>query len=100
MSVLIAYFSAPNPNRAKNAKDFGLSFDQLDMSVEPRQKPGEWFEYSPILIIIVGAILVYYLIDAFRTSPTGALAATRSEHLQPDFHHGRHAPALAAEEVS
>ncbi|MGA3117166.1 MAG: TIGR00366 family protein [Syntrophobacteraceae bacterium] len=75
VSILVAYFSAPNPNRAKNAKDFGLSFDQLDMSVEPRQKPGEWLEYSPLLIVIVGAILVYYLIDLFRTSPTGALAA-------------------------
>ncbi len=75
VSVLIAYFSAPNPERAKTARDFGLSFDQLDISIEPRQKPGEWLEYSPLLIIIVGAILVYYLIDVFRTSPTGALAA-------------------------
>ena len=75
VSVVIAYLSAPNPNRAKNAKDFGLSFEQLDMSVEPRQKPGEWLEYSPLLIVIVGAILVYYLIEVFRTSPTGALAA-------------------------
>ena len=45
------------------------------MSVEPRQKPGEWFEYSPLLIILVGAILLYYLINALRTAPTGALAA-------------------------
>ncbi|MGO9313208.1 MAG: short-chain fatty acid transporter [Syntrophobacteraceae bacterium] len=75
VSVVIAYFSAPNPERAKTARDFGLSFDQLDISIEPRQKPGEWLEYSPLLIIIVGAILVYYLIDVFRTSPTGALAA-------------------------
>ncbi len=75
VSTLIAYLSAPNPHLAKNAKDFGLYFDQLDMSVEPRQKPGEWLEYSPILIIIVGTILIYYLMDLFRTSPTGALAA-------------------------
>ena len=45
------------------------------MSVEPRQKPGEWLEYSPLLICLVAALLVYYLIDLFRTSPTGALAA-------------------------
>ncbi len=44
------------------------------MSVEPRQKPGEWFEYSPLLIILVGAILLYYLINTLRTAPTGALA--------------------------
>ncbi len=75
VAVTVAYFSAPSPSRVKSAKDFGLSFEQLDMSVEARQKPGEWLEYSPILIIIVGAILVYYLIHVFRTSPTGALAA-------------------------
>ncbi len=75
VSILIAYFSAPNPKRVKNAKDFGLSFEPLDMSVEPRQKPGEWLEYNPALIVLVGAILVYYLIHVFRTSPTGALAA-------------------------
>ena len=75
VAVTVAYFFAPSPSRVKSAKDFGLSFEQLDMSVEARQKPGEWLEYSPILIIIVGAILVYYLIHVFRTSPTGALAA-------------------------
>ena len=75
VSTTIAYLAAPGPNRAKNAKDFGLSFEQLDMSIEPRQKPGEWLEYSPVLILIVGAILVYYLINVFRTSSTGALAA-------------------------
>jgi short-chain fatty acids transporter len=74
VSIVIAYLSAPNPKRAKNARDFGLSFEPLDMSVEPRQKPGEWLEYSPILIILVGAILVYYLVYVFRTSPAGALA--------------------------
>jgi short-chain fatty acids transporter len=75
VSILIAYYSAPVPSRAKTAKDYGLSFEPFDMSVEPRQKPGEWLEYSPLLIILVAALLLYYLIDLFRTSPTGALAA-------------------------
>jgi len=75
VSILIAYFSAPSASRAKTAKDYGLSFEPLDMRVEPRQKPGEWLEYSPLLICLVAALLVYYLIDVFRTSPTGALAA-------------------------
>ncbi len=75
LSILIAYYSAPVASRAKTAKDYGLSFEPFDMSVEPRQKPGEWLEYSPLLICLVAALLVYYLIDLFRTSPTGALAA-------------------------
>lgn len=75
LSIAIAYFSAPSPNRAKTAKDFGLSFEPLDMKLEPRQRPGEWLEYSPVLICLVAAILICYLINVFRTSPNGALAA-------------------------
>lgn len=75
ISIVIAYFSAPVPERAKTAEDFGLRFEPIDMAIEARQKPGEWFEYSPVLIIFVGALLAWYLVDVFRTSPTGALAA-------------------------
>ena len=74
-SIIIAYFSAPKPERAKTAEDFGLKFDTIDMALEPRQKPGEWLEYSPVLIIVVGGLLVWYLIDLFQKSPTGPLAA-------------------------
>lgn len=75
VSVVIAYCSAPKPERAKTAEDFGLKFDPVDMSMEPRQKPGEWLEYSPLLIILVGGLLVWYLIDLFQKAPAGPLAA-------------------------
>jgi short-chain fatty acids transporter len=75
LSITVAYYSAPSPDRAKTAKDFGLAFDPLDMTVVPRQRPGDWLEYSPLLICLVAAMLMYYLIEVFRTSPNGALAA-------------------------
>ena len=75
ISILIAYFSAPVPERAKTAQAFGLKFEPIDMTIEPRQKPGEWLEYSPALIILVGALLACYLVDVFQKSPTGPLAA-------------------------
>ena len=75
VSVIIAYFSAPKPERAKTAENFGLKFEPIDMSMEPRQKPGEWLEYSPLLIVLVGALLVWYIVNLFQTSPTGPLAA-------------------------
>lgn len=75
VSVVIAYCSAPKPERAKTAEDFGLKFEPVDMTMEPRQKPGEWLEYSPLLIILVGGLLVWYLIDLFQKAPTGPLAA-------------------------
>jgi short-chain fatty acids transporter len=75
VSILIAYFSAPSPERAKTAEDFGLKFEPMEMKLEPRQKPGEWLEYSPILTLLVAALLWWYLFDVFRTSPQGVLAA-------------------------
>ncbi len=75
ISMLIAYFSTPSPARAKTAEAFGLKFEPIDMTIEQRQKPGEWLEYSPILTILVVALLWWYLLDVFQTSPQGALAA-------------------------
>jgi len=75
VSILTAYFSAPAEVRAKTAEDFGLKFESIDVTLEARQKPGEWLEYSPALIIVVGAMLAWFLVEAIRTAPTGPLAA-------------------------
>jgi short-chain fatty acids transporter len=75
VSILVAYYSAPVEARARTAEDFGLKFESIDMTIEPRQKPGEWLEYNPALILGVGALLAWYLVDVFRTSPAGPLAA-------------------------
>lgn len=75
VSVVIAYFSAPKPENAKTAEHFGLKFEPFEQKLEPRQKPGEWLEYNPILIILVGALLVYFLIDLFAKEPRGPIAA-------------------------
>jgi short-chain fatty acids transporter len=75
VSVLVAYFSAPSAEHAKTAEDYGLTYRPIDMTLEPKAKPGEWLEYSPLLTIAVVLLLGSYLIDVFRTSPQGALAA-------------------------
>lgn len=75
VSTLIAYFSAPSPERAKTAESFGLQYEPIRSSLLPRSKPGEWLEYSPLLNIVVALLLAWYLADVFRSSPQGALAA-------------------------
>jgi short-chain fatty acids transporter len=75
VSVLVSYFSAPSPENAKTAEDYGLTYRPIDTSLEPMSKPGEWLEYSPALTILVVALLAWYLVDVFRSSPQGALAA-------------------------
>jgi short-chain fatty acids transporter len=75
LSVLIAYWSAPSAENARTAESYGITYEPITLKLEPKSKPGEWLEYSPLLTIIVAALLCWYLVDVFRTSPQGALAA-------------------------
>jgi len=75
ISVVIAYLSTPSPENARTAESYAIEYDPIRSSLDARSKPGEWLEYSPLLSILVAALLCYYLFDVFRTSPQGALAA-------------------------
>jgi short-chain fatty acids transporter len=75
VSALIAYLSAPRPENAKTAEDFGIEYRPLDMRLPPRTRPADWLEYSPMLNLAIALLLAWYLIDVFRHSPQGALAA-------------------------
>src|SRR5215472_4164959 len=75
VSVAIAWLSTPSPENAKTAESFGIEYQPMRSSVEARSKPGEWLEYSPLLTIVVCALLLAYLVNVFRTSQQGALAA-------------------------
>ena len=71
----VAHWSAPTAENARTADSYGLSFEPPAEKSELRTKPGEWLEYSPLLNILVGGLLAGYLVNVFRTSPQGALAA-------------------------
>jgi short-chain fatty acids transporter len=75
VSVIVAYLSAPAPENARTAESYGLKYEPMDAGMPPRSKPGEWLEYSPLLTVLVAALLGWYLVDVFRSSPQGALAA-------------------------
>jgi short-chain fatty acids transporter len=75
LSVVIAYLSTPSPENARTAESYGIQYEPIRSNLEVRNKPGEWLEYSPLLTVLVAALLCYYLVDVFRTSPQGALAA-------------------------
>ena len=72
VSVIIAYLSTPSPENARTAESYGIHYEPIQSSLDLRSKPGEWLEYSPLLTLL---ILCWYLVDVFRTSPQGALAA-------------------------
>jgi short-chain fatty acids transporter len=73
--ISVAWLSTPSPEKARTAESYGLRWEPFQLALEPRNKPGEWLEYSPLLTVLVSALLCVYLVDVFRTSPQGALAA-------------------------
>jgi len=75
VSVLVAYLSAPTEANARTAESMGIKYEPLHAPLEPRTKPGEWLEYTPVITILVVGLLGYYLYTVFRDSPQGALAA-------------------------
>jgi short-chain fatty acids transporter len=74
VSTAIAYWSAPDPSKARTAESYGLEYQPIGSNPTPRTRPGEWLEYSPLLTILVVALLAWYLGDFFKSSPQGALA--------------------------
>jgi short-chain fatty acids transporter len=75
VSVLIAWWSAPRPENARTAEHFGIEYQPVDMQLPPRTRPAEWLEYSPLLNVAIALLLGWYLVDVFRHSPQGAVAA-------------------------
>src|SRR6202000_3417134 len=85
VSVLIAALSAPRAENAKTAEQFGIEYQPLDMQLPPRTRPADWLEYSPWLNVAIALLLGWYLIDVFRHSPQGALAALDLNHYKRIF---------------
>ncbi len=75
LSVLVAYLSTPSPENARTIESYSIQYEPVRSALEVRSKPGEWLEHSPLLTIVIGGLLCWYLVNVFRTSPQGALAA-------------------------
>ncbi|MFO1519092.1 MAG: TIGR00366 family protein [bacterium] len=75
LSLMIAYFSAPQGSAARTAEYYGVDLKPEVGEQGKAQRPGEWFEYRPYLNYLVAALLAFYLFHDFRTSPQGPLAA-------------------------
>jgi short-chain fatty acids transporter len=75
VSVTVAWLSSPSGKIAQTAEDLNIDLSPATTVLEPRTKPGEWLEYSPLLTILVASILIFYLLGLMRSAPQGALTA-------------------------
>jgi len=71
ISIAIAFFSAPGPDKAVTAEAMGV-----DVSVEntielaPPTQPGEWLEHSPILTVLIVLLAIGWVVQEFATQDT------------------------------
>jgi short-chain fatty acids transporter len=72
-AITVSYFSAPRGDRVKTAADLGCDVS-ADVQVEENQaRPGDWFEFTPILPILIGILAAGFVWSEFASK--GALLA-------------------------
>ncbi|KPB16431.1 short-chain fatty acid transporter [Pseudomonas amygdali] len=69
ISLIVAYATAPGPNSARDAKACGVDPAFSLPPLAPRTRPGEWLEYSPLLIILMVLLGVGWLFSEFSSKP-------------------------------
>ena len=66
VSIAICLLSAPSPAQAVTAQMIGEDLQAADAELPPRQRPGEWLEYSPLLTLVIVALAGGFLVGEFR----------------------------------
>ena len=69
VSLVIAYATAPGPGSARDAQACGVDPAFSLPPLAKRTRPGEWLEYSPILILLLVALAGGWLYHEFSTKP-------------------------------
>lgn len=66
LSAAICYFTAPAPAEVKTAEDLGVPLD--NDAIEPMKpaRPGDFFEFSPILTILIVLLALGWLWQTFQ----------------------------------
>lgn len=69
ISVVVAYLTAPSAEAARTAKDCNVDVSFVADQKPQRTRPGEWLEYSPLLIILLALLAAGWLVHEFSTKP-------------------------------
>lgn len=74
-TIAVAYFSAPTGATIKTAQDMGCDVSADSKVEEKAGRPGDWFEFSPVLPILVVLLAVGYIWTEFQAkSPLNVIS--------------------------
>ncbi len=66
--VVVAYLSAPRGSAVRTAADLGIDPHDPVEADEPRTRPGEWLEYSPLLTVLVVVLVGGWAVQEFAAN--------------------------------
>ncbi|KTS78863.1 Short chain fatty acid transporter [Pseudomonas oryzihabitans] len=69
VSAVIAYVTAPGPDSARDARACGVDVTPAPKPAATPARPGEWLEYSPVLIVLLVLLAAGWLIQEFASKP-------------------------------
>ncbi|WP_406729298.1 TIGR00366 family protein [Streptomyces sp. GD-15H] len=84
VAVVMAWFLAPSPARAKTAQEMGIELRPLLAEKDGKEaaasgstgsRPGDWLERSPLLTVLVGILGLWYLVRHFTSAEGNPVAA-------------------------
>ena len=67
VSTAVSWLSAPAPVHSVTAEKLGVDVAIEDTTLPPRQRPSEWFEYSPLITILIVVLSLGWLWQEFST---------------------------------
>ncbi|KAA5605305.1 short-chain fatty acid transporter [Roseospira marina] len=76
MSILVFYFASPRGHHVKTAEDMGVDVRSEMATEQAPSRPGDWFEFTPVLPILIVLLAVGYFWGQF--SEKGLLATVSS----------------------
>ncbi len=66
-SVVVAFYSAPRGEKAVTAQRLKVELGETIQKIERPARPGDWFEYSPILTVLLVALGAVWLVNEFTS---------------------------------
>ncbi|WP_433654318.1 short-chain fatty acid transporter [Nocardia sp. CA-128927] len=81
LTVVIAHLSAPKGEAVKTAEELEVDLDDQPEEEAPRERPGEWLEYSHILPILAGLLTLGWLIYQFLGKPALTVLSSLNAYL-------------------